>query len=133
MSRLDRKAVRCLGWLVDSGFSVSIMRSVSDRFGQLEGMLSRWGMSCELTLRRGSWGVSRRGRRELGIVRSDIGTQFLKLLAGGPDEDVCVGRPFYCGKGYEYDFGVGYLCNCKWMVLIETRIGTYLRTRYEFL
>lgn len=52
MSRLDRKAVSCLGWLVDSGFSVSIMRSVSGRFGQLESMLSRWDMYCELTLRR---------------------------------------------------------------------------------
>lgn len=67
------------------------------------------------------------------IVRGDLGTKLLKLLAGGPDENVCVGRPFYCGKGYEYDFGVGYLYNRKWMVLIGTFIVTYLRTRYEFL
>lgn len=42
-------------------------------------------------------------------MRDDLGAQLLQLLSGGPDEDVCIGRPFHCGKGYEYDLSVRYL------------------------
>lgn len=42
-------------------------------------------------------------------MRDDLGAQLLHLLSSSPDEDICVGRPFYCAKGYEYDFGVRYL------------------------
>lgn len=41
-------------------------------------------------------------------MRSNLGTQLLQLFSGGPDEDVCIGRPFYGGKGYEYDLSVRY-------------------------
>lgn len=42
-------------------------------------------------------------------MRDDLGTQLLQLFSGGPDENVFIGRPFYCGKGYEYDLSVRYL------------------------
>lgn len=42
-------------------------------------------------------------------MRDNLSAQLLQLLSSSPDEDICVGRPFYCGKRYEYDFGVRYL------------------------
>lgn len=48
-------------------------------------------------------------------MSGDLGPQILQLLVPGPHEDICIVRPFYRCKGYEYDFGVRYLCGFQQM------------------